>query len=310
MFCDLDLGQCLPLVSTYPCEYYPGQIAGEFNQPVLEWEWSGGDIMMPPVVANLTDDNGDGAIDALDIPDVLVTTFEDSVYSAGTLTVLHGDSGELAFTVAGLDLTAGAGLAVGDVDGDGLPEIAACRIGGGLYVLEHDGTLKWTIDEGCTGQIYGYVYSAPAIADLEGDGVVEIITDYTIISGGVFRCSGPGLETVNSMTVPLDINGDDVLEVVGGKRAMDAQCTLIWENAAVSEGHPAVADLDQDGLPEIVVGSDQLYVLNAENGTPVVPARAIEGGGDSTYAFAAAIADFDGDGKAEIVLPGHSSFSV
>ncbi|MFN7147761.1 MAG: MopE-related protein, partial [Myxococcota bacterium] len=49
-------------------------------------------IMMTPVVGNLTDDDADGDIDADDIPDVAFTTFASSGYaSAGYLRVVSGD---------------------------------------------------------------------------------------------------------------------------------------------------------------------------------------------------------------------------
>jgi PKD repeat protein len=55
------------------CEYVPP--VGSFD-PVLEWEWTGSTInpssnqvMCAPVVANLTDDNGDGIVNQSDVPD-------------------------------------------------------------------------------------------------------------------------------------------------------------------------------------------------------------------------------------------------
>src|SRR5262245_6431213 len=40
--------------------------------PKLQWSAELGDGFGPPLVANLTDDNGDGAIDLCDTPDVIV----------------------------------------------------------------------------------------------------------------------------------------------------------------------------------------------------------------------------------------------
>src|SRR5262245_44376187 len=50
------------------CELKAG---AESFDPVIEWYWDGGDGWGPPLVVNLTDDNGDGAIDLCDTPDVL-----------------------------------------------------------------------------------------------------------------------------------------------------------------------------------------------------------------------------------------------
>ena len=311
-YCDLELGVCLPLAETGECQYVPGVITGEFNHPVLRWEWSEDDIMMAPAAGNLTDDNGDGVIDDNDIPDIVVTIFQYGWTSYGNLVVLSGDDGHTIMRLTSYQLLTGAGVAIGDVDGDGVPDITACRFGGGMYVFNNDGTLKWTVEQGCRGaDPYGSLFTSPALADLEGDGVVEIVSDYTIISGGTFRCTAAGYGTANSFTVPVDIDGDGELEIVGGRMAMDKDCTILWQASGVCEGHPAIADLDADTLPESVVGSDRLFIMNAEDGSMRWPARDIVGGGGAcVWAFAPAIADFDGDDRPEIVLAGHSSFTV
>jgi len=56
-------------------------------EPTVEWQWTtnpdqpGYDqIMSSPMVANLTDDNGDGIIDTSDIPDIVFTSFAGDAY--------------------------------------------------------------------------------------------------------------------------------------------------------------------------------------------------------------------------------------
>jgi hypothetical protein len=50
-------------------------------EPEVQWSWPGrpasADRSVTPLVANLTDDNGDGAIDLCDIPDIVVTGHRD-----------------------------------------------------------------------------------------------------------------------------------------------------------------------------------------------------------------------------------------
>ncbi len=307
-YCDPELDQCLPLSEIGECQYRPDLITGEFNEVVLLWNWTEEDVFTQPVVGNLSDDNGDGVIDDLDTPDIVFASFSGYVHSApGRLRVLNGDDGTVLLRQDYPAIDPGSGIALADVDDDGEQEIVACHhSGGGLYVFENDGTLLWDIPGGCRNTGGSDRWSYPAVADLEGDGTIEIITDYTIISEGIVRCEaavGPA-SGISPAAVPVDIDGDGDLEIVTGRRAMDENCNILWDVAAITqEGHPSVADLDLDGLPEVVVASGQLHILNGEDGTARWPARTIEGG--SGISFASSIADFDGDGRPEIAQPGN-----
>jgi hypothetical protein len=90
------------------CQMEPSE-PGTFT-PVLEWEWTGSEVMpshiqvmSTPVVANLNDDNNDGRIDQHDIPDIIFNTFSrynsspgEPCYSDGILRAISGDgTGEL-----------------------------------------------------------------------------------------------------------------------------------------------------------------------------------------------------------------------
>jgi hypothetical protein len=61
--------------------------------------------------------------------------------------------------------------ALGDIDGDGLPEIVSVTSAGFLVAFEHDGALKWTSPTSWPG---GYI-SSLALADLDNDTDVEIV---------------------------------------------------------------------------------------------------------------------------------------
>ncbi|MDP6934776.1 MAG: FG-GAP-like repeat-containing protein, partial [Myxococcota bacterium] len=105
---------------------------GSFN-PVVEWQWDtnpfyGGydDIMSTPAIANLTDDDGDGDIDEDDIPDIVFTSFTGGAYtSSGTVTAISGDGSGTHWSV--LDsahaVYSSSGVAIGDLEGDGSPDV-------------------------------------------------------------------------------------------------------------------------------------------------------------------------------------------
>ncbi len=134
------------------CHFIPE--VGVFS-PVLECFWGDpeekvnhDDVVMAPVVANLTDDNHDGVVDLKDTPDVAFLTYrreEDGCCNSpsvlrvvsgscqGALEVQGGDEARLHehFYIASPTMDNSSGLAIGDIDGDGRPEIVAMKVGGG-----------------------------------------------------------------------------------------------------------------------------------------------------------------------------------
>ena len=162
-----------------------------------------------------------------------------------------------------------------------------------------------------------YVRSSPVIADLDGDGFLEIVVGsydskvYAWHANGTLVAGWPQStgDYVESSPAIADLDGDDSLEIVVGSLdgkiyAWHADGTPVagWPQNAGSYVYssPAIADLDGDGSPEIVVGSQdhKVYAWHAD-GTPVT------GWPQSTGSFmyaSPAIADLDGDGSLEIVI--------
>lgn len=306
-YCDEIIEACLPIPES-DCEYFPP--VGEFS-PVVEWHWepSGSyrQIMMTPAVANLTDDNGDGVIDPDDVPDIVVITFAGSNYHTdGQLFVLSGDDGRIHYTLDTPRFRPGGSIAIGDVDDDEVPDIVACGSSGGIVVLNNDGSVKWTIPSGCA-----HTYTHPSIADLDGDGTVEIITEYRVFSDGAEVCRG--FDDLAMITTAADLDGDGMLEVVGGNRAFsfdassDTPCLPLWTNTDVYDGYPAVADMDLDGDPDIVVVRSNIWILEGATGAVNWGPYPIPGGGAGG---APTVADFDGDGRPETSTAGLDYYAV
>lgn len=115
---------------------------------------------------------------------------------------------------------------VGDLNGDGLPEIVYPSYDGYLYTYTPDGSLLWRYAFGTTNPPF-IGASEAAIADLNGDNVPEIVfTTYSTTSGV-------------SQLIILDNNGNRLHGVpIAGRGAMSA---------------PTIADVDGDGAPEIVI---------------------------------------------------------
>ncbi len=150
---------------------------------------------------------------------------------------------------------------IGDLDGDGIPEIVAAN----------------RIYDARTGQLL--------IAGADGQ------------SGG--RGSG-GLRTALSIVANIDETGNPELVAGGCVYRTDfenARLNELWCSSDVREGYPGVADFVGSELPEVVVISQGvLYLLDPSSGATI---HEIELPGDG-HGGSPNIADFDGDGRPEV----------
>jgi hypothetical protein len=139
-------------------------------------------------------------------------------------------------------------------------------------------------------------------------------------TSGALEWRGPNGSRVWPGVVVADLTGDGTLEVIVGRGSNQvtvyrADGTLHWTGNPFGGGEIrtlAVADLDGDGPLEIVVGSatnvdsEQLSVFNAGGSVRAGwPARRAgdPGYGSGMYNENVAVADFDGDGYKEIFGP-------
>jgi hypothetical protein len=174
--------------------------------------------------------------------------------------------------------------AVGDLDGDGNPDIVAGFPDGWIHVWStKSGTPRWR--DWYTGP--GAIQGSITLTDMTGDGRPDILAANTngdvviidVYKGGsdpqgdiVWRnpSKGCGIAKANngvfSTPVGADLNGDGRKEVVYS--SWD-ECLHVWDTHLGTElkgfprhfgdsswSSPAIADLDGDGKPEIVLGYD------------------------------------------------------
>ena len=177
--------------------------------------------------------------------------------------------------------------AVGDVDGDGEPEIVLQTLDGYIWAWNVDGTELRDGDSNAAtngvfyvraGAQWEWALSGPALFDLDGDGADDIIFGTRNDSSGVRR---------------LMALRYDATDVAGFPYVASAPIIC----------SPAIGDLNNDGVMEIVFHDTigNLYVVQQDgtdySGFPVD----VGSGSDGSAGPSPALGDMDGDGELEIV---------
>lgn len=273
-------------------------------EPDTQWSFMGPPgfehSISTPLVANLTDDDDNGVIDLCDVPDVLVVAgplFGDT--GPSKIIALDGETGEPHFEFAELVQFA-ATPALGDIDGDGLPEVVAVEpdASGRLIAFEHDGALKWFSDTIWTAA----QSSAIALADVDADGDVEIIA-----GARLYDHDGTELwartDLIYSASTAADLDGDGMLEIITSGSAYRPDGSTYWSvPGIVNQGglaaHPQVADVEEDGTPEVVFAANDGIWLVDHEGT-VIWSSFRPTGEPSDWNRPLDIHDLDGDGLPE-----------
>ncbi len=228
-------------------------------------------VVMTPVVANLDDDNDDGLINEKDRPEIIFLTFCWKPGEAGNvpdyrrdgvLRVIHGGGAE-----RGEDHLAICGNQVWRDDGTGVATNASCVCNRGD-------------DAGSAPDIPRFDPTmSPAVADIDGDGVPEIVVH----------------------------NESDELEVYDNRGNLLA---ISRSQNSVSNGAVTIANIDNDGMAEIIIGRNVNFLSvngNAWEFTDYFLGSGQRGG--LSQGPAACVADIVGDEKMEI-LGGGTAYRV
>lgn len=181
---------------------------------------------------------------------------------------------------AGTDIYAQPAIADLGLDPDGFESIVFGLQSGQLYVMLADGTVA----PGFPRTLPAAIISSPAIGDLDGDAIPEIVVGFgsnfePLSHGGIraYRRDGTVLWTRNSK----DFGGEG------------------WRDPVFST--PAIGDVDGDGDVEVAYASfdARVYLVNGADGTnqPGWPQFVRD-----TIWSSPALHDLDGDGKLEVIV--------
>jgi FG-GAP-like repeat len=279
---------------------FSNPVAAAVFAPVLKWQhggcyssWCETGWYASPAAMDL---DGDGT------PEVIAGSY--SVF------ILNGTDGALIKEIDPAGGRIWPGVVVADLDGDDDPEIVTAHGGGYLHVFDHVGDPVWS-RQPAANELRGL-----SVYDLDNDGTLEVIVNAAIGS------------KVNTWVYEHDGS------LRSGWPQLDNDSGYAY---GVFNDNAAIADLDNDGLAEIVVPSDVHYICTYDPDGVQLPANPIYGdkswgkvgvweslavelqgwgtcGGDSpreeryrsNFAHgAAAISNVDGDGTLEVVVTGN-----
>jgi len=258
---------------------------GTFQEPVNYWT---GDESSPWSVA-IGDLNGDGNPDLVAASYWCYYDYYETYYYDPYVSVLLGNGDGTFQEAVSYEVFDGPHtVAIGDLDGDGNPDLAvACSIGNHFYpgkvsVLlgNGDGTFQGRVDIAAGDNPYSV-----AIGDLDGDGDSDLAV----------ACKGDYPLSPGEVSILLG-NGDGTF-----------QAPVIYDAAGVSPLSVAIGDLDSDGHSDLAVVNYGVY----GNGSVSV----LLGNGDGTFQGAGiytagvaprsvATSDLDGDGNPDLAVAG------
>jgi len=270
-----------------------------------------------PYALAVADLNGDGKAD------IVVADDQGGNLGGGVSILINNGKGRFkpASNISGLSFP--DSVAVGDVTGDGIPDIVVGQNsgpGGTIQVIpgNGDGTFRTAEALHVPADV-----AAIAVADLNHDGIPDILTanrlsgstgNVSVIrSNGDGTFAGPktfGIYGSPNAIVVADLNNDALPDIAteNSENGHNAISVLLGHGDGsfqVARNYTgftgsgalslAVGDLNGDGFPDLFVGSDYSLLGNGD-GTFHAPVFNNLGG-----AFRSTIGDFNGDGRPDIV---------
>ncbi|MEZ4236729.1 MAG: VCBS repeat-containing protein [Myxococcota bacterium] len=198
----------------------------------------------------------------------------------------------------------------GDLDGDGGVDLVFKR-----WVLDGaTGALRALLDIPTTPWWLGL----PALADLDGDGAMEILEGncvwYDLVPQATWCADigGPGFGEAETFTAAMDVDPAPGLEVLMVNQGdvhvydKDGADLATWSIGGVYGSRPCIADFDGDGALEIGVATGSFLAVLEADGTQLWT-QAVD---DLESRGSCSAGDLDGDGAAELLFTDDTGFTI
>ncbi len=217
---------------------------------------------------------------------------------------------------SGLDVAGhGMGVAIGDVNNDGRPDVLLTEYGRvRLFLNNGKGTFA-DVTKAAGLDCPGWAASA-AFFDFDRDGWLDLVVVYYLDYDAAWRCTSPGGE--GDYCAPKSFVGSvtRLYRNLGGRGLAQGQAR--FEDVTLSSGLGRLAgpglgvvcaDFDGDGWPDIFVANDgkpnHLWI-NQKDGTfkeeAILRGVAVNAMGNSEAGMGVAFADLDGDGLSDLFV--------
>ncbi|MCE3278727.1 MAG: large protein [Bacteroidetes bacterium] len=214
--------------------------------------------------------------------------------------VVTSPCGSVDFTTSTLDAGVSAAgyfpseMRIVDMDSDGLPDVLGVYYYGYMTISRNTSTTTAVNLNNLYFITTGYVYSGDMeVGDLDGDGRTDVVL-------GNNYASGAGLVAVRNTSTPGSLNTPAIVEFAG------------YPGVDVSD--VAVADLDKDGKPDVIMSYTNNVVSYFRNTSSIgnisfAPRTDVTLGAISVI-NSIAVGDIDGDGKMDIAAAGGSGSQI
>ncbi|MES2701542.1 MAG: FG-GAP-like repeat-containing protein [Bacteroidota bacterium] len=239
-----------------------------------------------------------GDIDGDGKPDLAVANGN----SSGTVSVLRntGSSGSIstgsfATRVAFVTGSQPSSVAIGDIDGDGKPDLAVANYGSNTVSVFRNSSSIGNITSGSFATqvtfATGTQPNSVAIADIDGDGKTDMV-----------------VANLNSATVSVLRNTSSSGSITSGSFA-----TQVTYATGSNPYNVAIGDIDGDGKPDLAVanaGSNTVSVLRNTSSSGSITSGSFAAQvtfATGTQPLSVAVGDIDGDGKPDLATANYAS---